>query len=141
MKLLIIHGPNLNLLGVRDHSHYGSLTLDQVNEKILERAQNYSIDCEIFQFNSESDIITKIHSATSHFDGIIINPAAFTHTSVAIRDAIEAVDLPVLEVHLSNIHAREEFRKTSITADVCIGQISGLGYIGYLSAIDYFSMQ
>jgi len=141
MKLLIIHGPNLNLLGVRDHSHYGSLTLDQVNEKILARAQNYSIDCEIFQFNSESDIITKIHSSVSHFDGIIINPAAFTHTSVAIRDAIETIDLPVLEVHLSNIHAREEFRKTSITADVCVGQISGLGYIGYLSAIDYFSMQ
>ena len=139
MNLLVIHGPNLNLLGARDQSHYGNLTLDQVNEKIFDRAKLHSIDCEILQFNSESDIISKIQSASDNFDGIIINPAAFTHTSVAIRDAIEAIQLPVLEVHLSNIHSREEFRRKSLTAEVCVGQISGLGYIGYLNAIDYFS--
>lgn len=138
MKLLVIHGPNLNLLGVRDHSHYGSFTLEQVNEAILERVSSDSIDCDIRQYNAESDIISNIQSANGIYDGIIINPAAFTHTSVAIRDAIEAINVPVVEVHLSNIHAREEFRRTSLTAEVCVGQISGLGHTGYLLAVDYF---
>ena len=138
MKLLIIHGPNLNLLGVRDHSHYGSFTLDEVNQAILKRVNSDSIDCDIHQFNAESDIISNIQSANGNYDGIIINPAAFTHTSVAIRDAIEAINVPVVEVHLSNIHAREEFRRTSLTAEVCVGQISGLGHTGYLLAVDYF---
>ena len=135
-RVLVIHGPNLNLLGQRDHAHYGSLTLDDINAKILAHAKERGIHCEVCQFNAESDIINQIQSA--EVDGIVINPAAYTHTSVAIRDAIDAVSPPVIEVHLSNVHAREEFRHTSLTAPVCKGQVLGLGWAGYLLALDYF---
>ena len=137
-KILVIHGPNLNLLGQRDHSHYGSLTLDEINVKLQDHSKKNHIQCDIFQFNSESDIISKLQNSVKEVDGIVINPAAYTHTSVAIRDAIEAIDVPVIEVHLSNVHAREEFRHRSITAPVCKGQILGFGWIGYVLALDSF---
>lgn len=136
-KVIVIHGPNLNLLGQRDHSHYGSLTLDEINAKILNYSKQNHIDCDIFQFNSELDIINQIQMS-QNIDGIIINPAAYTHTSIAIRDAIEAISPPVIEVHISNVHAREEFRQRSITAPVCKGQILGFGWTGYLLALNYF---
>lgn len=136
----MIHGPNLNLLGQRDHAHYGALTLDDINHRILAHAKTKNIDCEIFQFNAEVDIINQIQAASQSVDGIIINPAAYTHTSVAIRDAIDAISPPVIEVHLSNVHAREDFRHTSLTAPVCKGQILGLGWVGYILAVDYFAI-
>tara|TARA_A100001015_G_scaffold321394_1_gene451898 strand:- start:562 stop:987 length:426 start_codon:yes stop_codon:yes gene_type:complete len=136
-KITVIHGPNLNLLGQRDHAHYGTLTLPEINDHILAYCKNVGIDCTISQFNSESEIINELHQLQD-VHGIVINPAAFTHSSVAIRDAIDAISTPVIEVHLSNIHARESFRQTSLTAPVCIGQISGLGWNGYLLALQYF---
>ena len=138
-KIWVIHGPNLNLLGQRDHTHYGALTLDDINRRILSHARSKNLACEFFQFNAEVDIINQVQVATNAVDGIIINPAAYTHTSIAIRDAIEAISPPVIEVHLSNVHAREDFRHTSLTAPVCKGQILGLGWVGYLLALDYFT--
>lgn len=135
-KIVVIHGPNLNLLGQRDSSVYGDLTLDDINVKIMDSSAQYGVDCEIVQFNSEVDIINKIQSLNKEI-GLVINPAAYTHTSVAIRDAIEAITPPVIEVHLSNVHAREDFRHTSLTASVCKGQILGLGWHGYVLAMDY----
>jgi 3-dehydroquinate dehydratase-2 len=137
-RLLIIHGPNLNLLGKRPKEHYGNLSLKKINEKIIEHAERIRIDIKTIQSNNESEIIEILQKAENNFTGIILNPAAFTHTSVAIRDCIEAVDIPVIEVHLSNIYAREEFRRKSIIAPVCIGQIAGFGPDSYLIAIDYF---
>ena len=135
-SFLVIHGPNLNLLGQRDQNHYGALTLDEINQKIAAHAKQNNVSCEIKQFNSEDAIIDCLH-AHSSIDGIVINPAAFTHTSVAIRDAIDAIKAPVLEVHLSNVYKREEFRHLSYIAPVSIGQISGLGWHGYVLALDY----
>jgi len=136
LKFLVIHGPNLNMLGQRDQSHYGSLTLDEVNQRILDFAKKNDCECTTFQSNSEVEILDVLQNSTD-LDGIVINPAAFTHTSVAIRDAIEAISTPCVEVHLSNVYKREEFRHTSYTAPVCVGQISGFGWRGYLMAIDY----
>lgn len=138
-KIWVIHGPNLNLLGQRDQVHYGALTLDEINQRIITHASSKKLSCEVFQFNAEVDIINQIQAATNALDGIIINPAAYTHTSIAIRDAIDAISPPVIEVHLSNVHAREDFRHTSLTAPVCKGQILGLGWAGYLLALDYFT--
>jgi len=137
-RILIIHGPNLNLLGKRPSELYGSLSLEEINKKIKRYAEENEIFVEIVQSNSESEIINIIQEAENKYDGIIINPAGYTHTSVAIRDSIEAVNLPVVEVHMSNILAREEFRQKSLTAPVCKGLISGFGYESYLLAIDYF---
>ena len=132
MKILIIHGPNLNLLGKREPDQYGVLTLDQINKMILERAQKETVEVKIFQANSEGEIISEIHRAIGVFDGLVINPAAYTHTSIALRDALLAVELPTVEVHLSNIYQREEFRKQSMISDVAIGVISGFREQSYL---------
>jgi len=140
-RLLVIHGPNLNLLGKRPENYYGTLSLSEIDEKIREYVKSKGMDVTIIQSNSESEIIEIIQKADNDFKGIIINPAGFTHTSVAIRDCIEAIDAPVVEVHLSNIYAREDFRHKSITAPVCKGQISGFGLNGYLLAIDYFDKE
>jgi len=136
-SIRIIHGPNLNLLGKRDPKHYGKLTLEEINREIRAFAAAKKIEVEIFQSNHEGEIIESIQDSGG-LTGIIINPGGFTHTSVAIRDAIEAVDVPVIEVHLSNISGRESFRQQSLIAPVCIGQISGFGYQSYILALEYF---
>lgn len=136
MKILIINGPNLNMLGRREPEIYGSTTLSDIQAEILEYSKKYDdAEIEFFQSNSEGQIVDKIQACLDNFDGIIINPAAYTHTSVAIRDAIRAVNLPAVEVHLSNINDREEFRKVSYTAPACIGQITGFGKDGYKAAL------
>ncbi len=135
MKLIVLNGPNLNLLGKREPNIYGNVTLDEINNSIKSLAMDLGIEVSFFQSNSEGDLIDKIHSSVNEFDGILINPAAYTHTSVAIRDAFAAVSLPVVEVHLSNIHRREEFRSKSFIAPVAIGQISGFGPDSYLLGI------
>ena len=134
-KILVIHGPNLNMLGKREEHIYGGKTLGEINSAIEAFARDHSIDVNTFQSNSESALIEKIQGAIEEFKGIVINPAAYTHTSVALRDAILAAGLPVVEVHLSNIHKREEFRKKSLIADVAIGQICGFGPMGYILAL------
>lgn len=125
MKILILHGPNLNLLGKREPDQYGVKTLDDINNELAQLASELKVEIETFQSNNEGEIVEKIQSAINYFDGIIINPAAYTHTSVAIRDAILGVNIPSVEVHLSNIYSREEFRHFSYIAPACIGQISG----------------
>jgi 3-dehydroquinate dehydratase-2 len=135
MKLIVLNGPNLNLLGKREPNIYGNVTLDEINDSIKCLAMELGIEVSFYQSNSEGDLIDKIHSSVNEFDGILINPAAYTHTSVAIRDAFAAVSLPVVEVHLSNIHRREEFRSKSFIAPVAIGQISGFGPDSYLLGI------
>lgn len=134
-KILIINGPNINLLGLREPSIYGNFTLADIENKAKELAQELKIGVEFFQSNHEGDIVDKIQNAPKEFSAIIINPAAYTHTSVAIRDALSAVKMPAVEVHISNIHAREDFRKRSYIAPVCMGQISGLGIDVYLLAL------
>ena len=133
MKILVIHGPNLNLLGTREPDVYGNTTLEDINRRIAALAKELDIDAEVFQSNSEGEIVDAIQKRT--YDVLIINPAAYTHTSVAIRDAIAAVGRPAIEVHISNIHKREEFRRTSYISGVVTGQISGLGIEGYLLAV------
>jgi 3-dehydroquinate dehydratase II len=134
-KILVISGPNLNLLGTREPEIYGTDTLEDVREKMLARAAGLGIDLDFFQSNLEGEIINYMHENRGA-DGIVINPAAFTHTSIAIRDAIAAVGIPAVEVHLSNIHAREEFRRISHIAPVCIGQISGFGIDSYVLGLE-----
>jgi 3-dehydroquinate dehydratase-2 len=131
----VIHGPNLNLLGTREVSIYGADTLDDIH-RMLEKAAGPDNKIRTFQSNGEGAIVDKLHEWREWADGIIINPGAYTHTSVAIRDAISAVSIPVVEAHLSNIHAREAFRKTSLLAPVCLGQISGFGAHSYTLALD-----
>ncbi len=133
-KIIVIHGPNLNLLGQREPDIYGKYSLDDINRKIMDSA-DASIEIEIFQSNSEGGIVDIIQKNSSA-NGLVINPAAYTHTSVAIRDAIKSVKIPAIEVHLSNIHAREEFRQRSFIAPVCIGQISGFGYYSYVLGLN-----
>jgi len=135
LRIRVLHGPNLNLLGTREQSIYGTLSLDAINSAIMKLADELAVTVELGQSNSEGELVTWIQEARTGYDGIIINPAAYTHTSVAIRDAIAAVGLPTIEVHLSNIHQREEFRHRSYIAGVAIGQISGLGPTGYLLAL------
>jgi len=132
MRILVVHGPNLNLLGTREPGIYGTLTLSEVNRALSSLADELGVDVTLFQSNSESALIDSIHSAAASCDGILINPAAYTHTSVAIRDAVSAVGLPVVEVHLSNIHSREKFRARSFIAPVAVGQVSGFGLDSYL---------
>ncbi len=137
-SILVLHGPNLNLLGLREPEHYGSATLDSINQSLVSKAKSANIVLETFQSNSEADLVTKIQSlATNKVDFIIINPAAFTHTSVAMRDALSAVKVPFIEVHLSNVFAREAFRHHSYFTDIAVGIISGLGAQGYALALDY----
>lgn len=135
MRFLIINGPNLNMLGEREPDKYGAKTLSKINEEIKEYAKNQNAEVDFFQSNIEGEIVSAIQSAKNNFDGIIINPAAYTHTSVAIRDAILAVKIPAIEVHLSNVYSREDFRQTTYTAGVCIGQIAGFGDYGYKLAL------
>lgn len=135
MDLLVIHGVNLNILGDREKEIYGRSTLGEINKKILELADSLGISVEIFQTNHEGDIIDKIIKSSSQTQVIIINPGAFTHYSYAIRDCISGVGIPAIEVHLSNIYAREEFRRHSVIAPVCMGQISGLGPDSYYLAV------
>lgn len=135
-KLLIVHGPNLNLLGARERGIYGDTSLEEINRQAAEYGASLGFDIDAFQSNSEGAIVDAIQAVRGVYDGVVINPAAYTHTSVAIRDAIAAVDVPFVEVHLSNIHAREEFRRVSLTAPVCAGQICGFGPGSYLAAID-----
>lgn len=136
LKLLFIFGPNLNLLGERETSLYGSMSYDNLILKISEEAQKRGVLAEFFQSNHEGEIVDKIQQKRKEIDGIIINPGALTHYSIAIRDALSAVNIRTIEVHMSNIYAREEFRHHSVTAPVCWGQISGLGWIGYILAMD-----
>lgn len=135
LRIRVLHGPNLNLLGTREQSIYGALSLDALNMAITKLAEELTVKVDLRQSNSEGELVTWIQEARMGYDGIIINPAAYTHTSVAIRDAIAAVGLPTVEVHVSNIHQREEFRHRSYIAGVAIGQISGLGPTGYLLAL------
>lgn len=132
MKILVMHGPNLNLLGTREPSIYGNITIKEINSAISAFALKMGIEVNIVQSNSEGELIERIHSAIGLYDGILINPAAYTHTSIAIRDALSAAALPVVEVHLSNIHSREEFRSRSFIAPIAVGQISGFGPDSYL---------
>ena len=134
IKLLVIHGPNLNLLGQREVDIYGAISLEQINKLLSDFSLQQSLVIDTFQSNHEGEIVEKIQSSNSSYTGIIINPAAYTHTSVAIRDAISAISIPVIEVHLSNVYAREDFRHKSLSAGVCIGQICGFGAQSYILA-------
>jgi 3-dehydroquinate dehydratase-2 len=137
-KILVLHGPNLNLLGTREPGVYGHVTLAQINDNLLKVAQNQSTTLETFQSNAEADLITRVQQArTELVDFIIINPAAYTHTSIALRDALAAVAIPFIEVHLSNVFAREAFRRESYFSDIAVGVISGLGAQGYELALRY----
>jgi len=135
-KLLIINGPNLNMLGKREQSIYGDMTLSEINDEAVRHGLSIGFEVDSFQSNSEGEIINAIHSTMGKYEGVIINPGAFTHTSYAIRDAIASIDVPFVEVHLSNIHSREEFRRSSVTAQVCVGQISGFGSNSYILGLD-----
>jgi 3-dehydroquinate dehydratase-2 len=136
MKILIVNGPNLGLLGRREPDVYGRDTLESIVAAALLRAKELGADGEAFQSDGEGALVARIGSAMGTYHGIIINPAAYTHTSVAIRDAIAATGLPAVEVHLSNVYKREEFRHKSLTAPVCIGQITGFGGFGYVLAVE-----
>ena len=136
--ILVIHGPNLNLLGMREPEVYGSLTLNDINQQLIAQAENASISLDAFQSNWEGAIVDRIHQAQQEgVQFIIINPAALTHTSVAVRDALLGVAIPFIEVHLSNVHAREAFRHHSYLSDKAVGVICGLGAKGYAAALDY----
>jgi 3-dehydroquinate dehydratase-2 len=135
VRVLVLHGPNLNLLGTREQSIYGTATLDAIDASLSSLAEELGVVVDIRQSNLEGELVTWIQEARSGYDGIIINPAAYTHTSIAIRDALAAVDLPTVEVHLSNIHRREEFRRHSFVSGVALAQISGFGSDGYRLAL------
>jgi len=136
MKILVINGPNLNLLGSREPEIYGDLSLDEILAKLRERADAMGVELDCFQSNEEGALVTRIGETRGEFDGIIMNPAGYTHSSVALRDALQASNVPCVEVHLSNIHSREEFRRTSMTAPACIGSISGFGATSYILALE-----
>jgi 3-dehydroquinate dehydratase II len=135
MRVLVIHGPNLNLLGEREPEIYGMATLAQINDEIVALARELSIEVDCMQFNSEGDIIDALHDARARYDGIVINPGAYSHYSYAIADAIASIRIPVIEAHLSNIAAREPHRRVSVTAAACVGSVSGLGPNSYALAL------
>lgn len=137
LKILLLHGPNLNLLGTREPAVYGSTTLAEIDARLQEKAKLAGVDLECFQSNGEGVLIDRIHAAKTEGVGfIVINPGAYTHTSIALRDALTAVSIPFIEVHLSNVHAREEFRKHSYLSDLAVGVITGLGADGYQFALE-----
>lgn len=137
MKIQVINGPNMNMLGIREPEIYGALTLEEINRQLREKGDAMGIALEFFQSNSEGAIIDKIQECYGKVDGIVINPGAYTHYSIAIRDAIAAVGLPTVEVHLSDINSREDFRKISVMKNVCIKQIWGKGVDSYKEALDF----
>lgn len=141
MHVQVIHGPNLNFTGIREKDIYGIAGLEDINRRITARAKELGIIVDIAQSNSEGEIIDIIHSCYKRVDGIIINAGAYTHYSYAIRDAIKSVDIPCVEVHLSNIYSREDFRHKSVLSPVCVGQIAGFGAYSYLLALEYFSLK
>ena len=136
MRIKVINGPNLNMIGIREKEVYGRQTYADLVEYVTAEAEKLGAEVEFFQSNHEGDLIDAVQTASEDFDAIIINPAAYTHTSIAIRDAIAGIGLPVIEVHLSNVHAREEFRHRSLLAPVCLGQILGFGADGYRLGIE-----
>jgi len=135
MKVLVLHGPNLNLLGKREPDVYGALTLDDINRKLLTLAEELRIEVSLFQSNHEGELVQRIQDAVGVYQAIVINPGAYTHTSIALRDAIASVGIPTIETHISNIYKREEFRKKSFIAGVAVGQITGFGAESYLLAL------
>lgn len=139
MKILVINGPNINMLGIREPDVYGKKDYAALVSEIEKCAKELKFEVDIVQSNSEGAIIDHIQDAYNKYDGIVINPGAYTHYSYAISDAIKAINVPVIEVHLSNIHAREQFRRVSVTAEGCIGQICGLGFDSYILAIKHFA--
>jgi 3-dehydroquinate dehydratase-2 len=135
-QILLLHGPNLNLLGTREPGVYGSVNLEQINRWAAQHVKRYQAELRAEQSNHEGALIDILHVARNWADGVVFNPGAYTHTSIALRDAISAIALPVIEIHLSNVHAREDFRHQSLLAPVCIGQICGFGWRSYLLGID-----
>lgn len=135
-KILLLHGPNLNLLGTREPEVYGHMTLDDINAKVIEHAATHNVEITAKQSNHEGVLVDTLHEAREWAAGVVMNPGAYTHTSVAIRDAISATQLAVIEVHLSNVHAREDFRHHSYLAPVCVGQIAGFGWRSYILGLD-----
>lgn len=131
-KILVIHGPNLNLLGRRETDVYGHITLEDINKRIGKLADELGVSVDCFQSNSEGDLVSEIQKTMDHYQALVINPGAYTHTSIALRDAVAGVGIPTVEVHLSNIYQREDFRKKSMLADVALGQITGFGVDSYL---------
>jgi 3-dehydroquinate dehydratase II len=136
MRFLVVHGPNLNLLGAREPDVYGTTTLAEIDKQLSDKAAAGGHEVVSFQSNHEGELIDTLHTATDGFDGVLLNPGGFTHTSVALRDAVQAVPVPVVEVHLSNIYAREEFRHTSLISGVAAGVVSGFGVASYLLGLD-----
>ncbi len=135
-KILVLNGPNLNMVGIREPAVYGNKNLESINSTIYSYAAGMKMNCDFFQTNCEGELIDKIHSVYKEYDGCIINAGALTHYSYAVRDAIAAVDKPFIEVHLSNVDAREDFRKVSVIGPVCVGSISGFGVNSYLLAVN-----
>jgi len=142
LKILVLHGPNLNLLGMREPDHYGASTLADINQQLADLAGTMDIDIDNYQSNHEGELVDRIHQAvTDGIDGIVINPAAYTHTSIALRDALLASNIPFVEVHLSNIHKREAFRHKSMLADAAIGVVTGFGATSYAMALNGINQQ
>ena len=135
MKILVLHGPNLNLLGLREPDIYGRITMEEINRRLLGLGQELAVEVDCRQSNHEGQLIDWLHAARTSAAGVVFNPGGYTHTSVALRDAVAAIEIPVIEVHLSNVHARDEFRQRSLIAPVCLGSIAGFGWRSYALAL------